>query len=211
MLALNADFESAMRAANAAAAVVVGKRGTATASAAELRSRILPAATLASEEKVVFDWVVLDDHLAEWRKQGLRIGFTNGCFDLLHPGHVKLLASARAACDRLVVGLNSDGSVARLKGAGRPVQPVQARAEVLAALEAVDLVAVFEEDTPEKLIARVKPTVLVKGADYTREQVVGREIVEALGGEIILVDLVPGHSTSSMVERTRAPKTRSSG
>ncbi|HET7190288.1 MAG TPA: D-glycero-beta-D-manno-heptose-7-phosphate kinase [Pseudolabrys sp.] len=211
MLALNADFESAMRAANAAAAVVVGKRGTATASAAELRSRILPAATLASEEKVLFDWVVLDDHLAEWRRQGLRIGFTNGCFDLLHPGHVKLLASARAACDRLVVGLNSDASVARLKGAGRPVQPVQARAEVLAALEAVDLVAVFEEDTPEKLIAHVKPTVLVKGADYTREQVVGREIVEALGGEIILVDLVPGHSTSSMVERTRAPKTRSSG
>jgi D-beta-D-heptose 7-phosphate kinase/D-beta-D-heptose 1-phosphate adenosyltransferase len=90
------------------------------------------------------------------------------------------------------------------------VQPVQARAEVLAALEAVDLVAVFEEDTPEKLIARVKPTVLVKGADYTREQVVGREIVEASGGEIILIDLVPGHSTSSMVERTRAPKSRSS-
>jgi D-beta-D-heptose 7-phosphate kinase/D-beta-D-heptose 1-phosphate adenosyltransferase len=209
MLAMQADFEAAMRAANAAAAVVVGKRGTATASAAELRSRILPAATLAPEEKIVFDWNVLDDHLADWRKQGLRVGFTNGCFDLLHPGHVKLLAGARATCDRLVVGLNGDGSVTRLKGAGRPVQPVQARAEVLAALEAVDLVAVFEEDTPEKLITRVKPTVLVKGADYTREQVVGREIVEALGGEIILIDLVPGHSTSSMVERTRAPKSRS--
>jgi D-beta-D-heptose 7-phosphate kinase/D-beta-D-heptose 1-phosphate adenosyltransferase len=209
MLAMQADFEAAMRAANAAAAVVVGKRGTATASVAELRSRILPAATLAPEEKIVFDWNVLDDHLSDWRKQGLRVGFTNGCFDLLHPGHVKLLAGARATCDRLVVGLNGDGSVTRLKGAGRPVQPVQARAEVLAALEAVDLVAVFEEDTPEKLIARVKPTVLVKGADYTREQVVGREIVEALGGEIILIDLVPGHSTSSMVERTRAPKSRS--
>jgi D-beta-D-heptose 7-phosphate kinase/D-beta-D-heptose 1-phosphate adenosyltransferase len=209
MLAIQADFEAAMRAANAAAAVVVGKRGTATASVAELRSRILPAATLAPEEKIVFDWNVLDDHLSDWRKQGLRVGFTNGCFDLLHPGHVKLLAGARATCDRLVVGLNGDGSVTRLKGAGRPVQPVQARAEVLAALEAVDLVAVFEEDTPEKLIARVKPTVLVKGADYTREQVVGREIVEALGGEIVLIDLVPGHSTSSMVERTRAPKSRS--
>ena len=167
MLAMQADFEAAMRAANAAAAVVVGKRGTATASVAELRSRILPAATLAPEEKIVFDWNVLDDHLSDWRKQGLRVGFTNGCFDLLHPGHVKLLAGARATCDRLVVGLNGDGSVTRLKGAGRPVQPVQARAEVLAALEAVDLVAVFEEDTPEKLIARVKPTVLVKGADYT--------------------------------------------
>jgi D-beta-D-heptose 7-phosphate kinase/D-beta-D-heptose 1-phosphate adenosyltransferase len=206
MLAMDADFESAMRAANAAAAVVVGKRGTATLSVAELRSRILPAATLAPEEKIVFDGAVLDEHMSEWRRLGLRVGFTNGCFDLLHPGHVKLLAGARAACDRLVVGLNGDASVTRLKGAGRPVQPVQSRAEVLAALEAVDLVVVFDEDTPKKLIARVKPTVLVKGSDYTREQVVGREIVEALGGQIVLIDLVPGHSTTSMVERSRKPK-----
>lgn len=206
MLAMRADFESAMRAANAAAAVVVGKRGTATVSIAELRSRILPAATLAPEEKIVFDWALLDEHLAEWRRQGLRVGFTNGCFDLLHPGHVRLLAGARAACDRLVVGLNGDASVTRLKGAGRPVQPVQSRAEVLAALEAVDLVVAFDEDTPEKLIAQVKPTVLVKGGDYTREQVVGREIVEALGGEVVLIEIIPGHSTTSMVERSRAPK-----
>ena len=208
MLAMQADFESAMRAANAAAAVVVGKRGTATLSLAELRARILPAASRAPEEKIVFDWALLDEHLAEWRRQGLRVGFTNGCFDLLHPGHVKLLAGARAVCDRLVVGLNGDASVTRLKGPGRPVQQVMARAEVLAALEAVDLVVVFDEDTPEKLIARVQPTVLVKGADYTREQVVGRDIVEASGGEVILIDIVPGHSTSAMVERTRAPKAR---
>ncbi len=206
MLAMRADFESAMRAANAAAAVVVGKRGTATVSVAELRSRILPAATLAPEEKIVFDRVLLDEQLTEWRRQGLRVGFTNGCFDLLHPGHVRLLAGARAACDRLVVGLNGDASVTRLKGAGRPVQPVQSRAEVLAALEAVDLVVVFDEDTPEKLIAQVKPTVLVKGGDYTREQVVGREIVEALGGEVVLIEIMPGHSTTSMVERSRSPK-----
>jgi D-beta-D-heptose 7-phosphate kinase / D-beta-D-heptose 1-phosphate adenosyltransferase len=186
----------------------VGKRGTATLSAAELRSRILPAATLASEEKIVFDWSQLDEHLAAWRKQGLRVGFTNGCFDLLHPGHVKLLAGARAACDRLVVGLNGDASVTRLKGKGRPVQNVQARAEVLAALEAVDLVVVFDEDTPEKLIKHVKPTVLVKGGDYKPEQVVGRDIVEALGGEVILIDMVPGHSTSAMVARSRASKSR---
>jgi len=210
MLAMGADFESAMRASNAAAAVVVGKRGTATLSVAELRTRILPASTLASEEKIIFDWAILDDHLAEWRKQGLRVGFTNGCFDLLHPGHVKLLAGAREACDRLIVGLNGDASVTRLKGAGRPVQPVQSRAEVLAALEAVDLVAIFDEDTPAKLIRHVKPTVLVKGSDYTREEVVGHEIVESLGGEIILIDIVPGHSTTSMVERSRASKSRSS-
>ena len=203
MLALRADFESAMRAANAGAAVVVGKRGTATVSVAELRARILPASTLAPEEKIVFDWAMLDEHLGAWKSQGLRVGFTNGCFDLLHPGHVRLLAAARAACDRLVLGLNSDSSVRRLKGEGRPVQPVGARAEVLAALEAVDLVVVFEEDTPLKLIERVKPTVLVKGGDYTRETVVGYEIVEALGGEIILIDLVPGHSTTAMVERSR--------
>jgi len=206
MLAMGADFESAMRAANAAGAVVVGKRGTATLSVAELRSRILPASTLASEEKIVFDWSLLDEQLAEWRKAGYRIGFTNGCFDLLHPGHVKLLAGARAACDRLVLGLNSDASVTRLKGPGRPVQTEQARAEVLAALEAVDLVVVFEEDTPERLIARVKPSVLVKGGDYTREQVVGREIVEAHGGQVVLIDLVPGHSTTAMVERSRGQK-----
>jgi D-beta-D-heptose 7-phosphate kinase/D-beta-D-heptose 1-phosphate adenosyltransferase len=208
MLALNADFESAMRAANAAAAVVVGKRGTATLSVAELRSRILPAASLAPEEKIVFDWALLDEHLAQWRRAGLRVGFTNGCFDLLHPGHIRLLAGARAACDRLVVGLNGDASVTRLKGEGRPVQPVAARAEVLAALEAVDLVVVFDEDTPAQLIARIKPSVLVKGADYAREQVVGREPVEAAGGEVILIDLVPGYSTSAIVERTRAPKAR---
>jgi D-beta-D-heptose 7-phosphate kinase / D-beta-D-heptose 1-phosphate adenosyltransferase len=203
MLALGADFESAMRAANAGAAIVVGKRGTAAATIAELRARVLPASTLAAEEKIVFDWSVLDEDLKVWNRQRLRVGFTNGCFDLLHPGHVRLLAEARAACDRLVVGLNSDDSVRRLKGEGRPVQPFAARAEVLAALEAVDLVVMFEEETPVKLIERVKPTVLVKGGDYSRETVVGHEMVEALGGEVILVDLVPGQSTTAMVERSR--------
>ena len=208
MLAMNADFESAMRAANAAAAVVVGKRGTATLTVAELRSRILPAASLAPEEKIVFDWALLDEHLGDWRKQGLRIGFTNGCFDLLHPGHVKLLAAARASCDRLVVGLNGDASVTRLKGEGRPVQNVQSRAEVLAALAAVDLVVVFDEDTPKNLIAQVKPTILVKGSDYKREDVVGHDIVEALGGSVVLIDLVPGQSTTSIVQRSRALKSK---
>ncbi len=202
MIATGAELESAVRAANAAAAVVVGKRGTATVTAAELRSRILPAASLAPEEKIIFDWAVLDERLAEWRRQGLRIGFTNGCFDILHPGHIKVLAEARAACDRLVLGLNDDASVKRLKGEGRPMQDVHARAEVLAALEAVDLVVVFGEDTPLKLIERVRPRVLVKGGDYRREDVVGRKVVEAEGGEVMLVDLVPGHSTSALVRRS---------
>jgi D-beta-D-heptose 7-phosphate kinase/D-beta-D-heptose 1-phosphate adenosyltransferase len=205
MLATEKDFEPAVRAANAAAAVVVGKRGTATLSVAELRSRLLPPASLAAEEKVIFDWSVLDERLQEWRRRGLRIGFTNGCFDLLHRGHVALLAQARAACDRLVVGLNDDASVRRLKGDSRPVQDVHSRAEVLAALEAVDLVAVFGEDTPLKLIERVRPQVLVKGGDYRREEVVGHDLVEAAGGETMLVDLVPGHSTTALVRRSASP------
>jgi D-beta-D-heptose 7-phosphate kinase/D-beta-D-heptose 1-phosphate adenosyltransferase len=206
MLAAGADLEAAARAANAAAAVVVGKRGTSTASTAELRHRLLPSASLAAEDKVVFDWSVLDERLAEWR--GLRIGFTNGCFDLLHPGHVRLMTEARAVCDRLVVGLNSDASVKRLKGNDRPVQDQQARAEVLAALEAVDLVVIFEQDTPVDLIRRVKPTVLVKGADYRIDEVVGRDIVEALGGKVVLVDLVPGYSTTAIVQRSAANSAR---
>jgi len=203
MLAMGADFEAAMRAANAAASVVIGKRGTATVSAAELRARILPAAALAPEEKIIFDWRELDEPLAQWRAQDLRIGFTNGVFDLLHPGHIKVLAEARAACDRLVVGLNSDASVRRLKGEGRPMQTEHARAEVLAALEAVDLVVVFEQNTPLELIRRVRPSVLVKGSDYRGKKVVGREFVKANGGTVVLVDLVPGFSTTGIVRRTR--------
>jgi D-beta-D-heptose 7-phosphate kinase/D-beta-D-heptose 1-phosphate adenosyltransferase len=202
LAAMRTPYEFAMRAANAAAAVVVGKRGTSTVSLGELRHRLLPAASLAPEDKIVFDWSVLDERLADWRRHGLRIGFTNGCFDLLHRGHVKLLAEARAACDRLVVGLNSDASTARLKGPSRPINPAEGRAEVLAALEAVDLVVVFEEDTPLELIRRVRPAVLVKGADYRIDQVVGREVVEEAGGDVLLVNLVPGQSTTSLVRRS---------
>jgi D-beta-D-heptose 7-phosphate kinase/D-beta-D-heptose 1-phosphate adenosyltransferase len=202
-LAADADWETALRMANAAAAVAVGKKGTATVTPAELRRKILPHASLVAEEKIVAAGGDLDVHLTEWRRQGLRVGFTNGCFDILHPGHVKVLTAARGACDRLIVGLNSDASVKRLKGEGRPVQDERARAEVLAALEAVDLVAIFEEDTPIDLITRVKPSVLVKGGDYTREQVVGYEVVEACGGEVLLIDILPGHSTTSLVDRAR--------
>ena len=202
-LAGGADQETALRMASAAAAVAVGKRGTATVTLGELRRKILPHASLAAEEKIAASLDDLDTHLAQWREQGLRVGFTNGCFDILHPGHVRVVTQARAACDRLIVGLNSDASVRRLKGADRPVQDERARAEVLAALEAVDLVVIFGEDTPLKLIERIKPGVLVKGGDYTREQVVGHEIVTANGGEVVLVDILPGHSTTSLVQRAR--------
>jgi len=202
-LAAGADWETSLRMANAAAAVTVGKNGTAIVTLPELRRKILPHAYLAAEEKIIGAGGDIDAHLMEWRKQGLRIGFTNGCFDILHPGHVKVLTVARAACDRLVVGLNSDASVKRLKGEGRPVQDEHARAEVLAALEAVDLVAIFEEDTPIGLITQVRPNVLVKGGDYTREQVVGYDVVEAAGGAVMLVDILQGFSTTSLVDRAR--------
>ncbi|MDA9430591.1 D-glycero-beta-D-manno-heptose-7-phosphate kinase [Bradyrhizobium sp. CCBAU 51627] len=202
-----ADWDTALRIASAAAAVAVGKQGTASVSAAELRRKILPHATLAAEEKVVSAPEVLDAKLAEWKQEGLRVGFTNGCFDILHPGHVKVLTAARAACDRLIVGLNSDASVRRLKGADRPVQDERARAEVLAALEAVDLVVIFEEDTPIDLITRITPSVLVKGGDYTREQVVGHEVVEAAGGVVVLVDILKGFSTTALVHRARGGTT----
>jgi len=205
-LAAGADWEAALRTANAAAAVAVSKKGTATVTPAELRRKILPTASLAAEEKIVASGGDLESHLLQWRRQDLRIGFTNGCFDILHPGHVKVLTAARGACDRLIVGLNCDASVRRLKGEGRPVQDERARAEVLAALEAVDLVVLFEEDTPIKLIAQVRPSVLVKGGDYAREQVVGHEIVEANGGAVMLVDILAGFSTTSLVQRAREGK-----
>lgn len=201
-LAAGADYETALRAATAAAAVAVGKTGTAVVTPAEWRRKILPHAFLAAEDKIVAA-ADLEARLAEWRAQQLRVGFTNGCFDILHPGHVKVLTAARATCDRLIVGLNSDASVKRLKGPERPVQDERARAEVLAALEAVDLVVIFEEDTPLKLITQIAPATLVKGGDYTREQVVGHEVVTANGGEVILVDILQGFSTTSLVERAR--------
>jgi D-beta-D-heptose 7-phosphate kinase/D-beta-D-heptose 1-phosphate adenosyltransferase len=205
-LAAGADWETAVRMATAAAAVAVSKKGTAIVTSAELRRKILPHAFLAAEEKIVAASGDFEARLSDWRKQGLRIGFTNGCFDILHPGHVKILTAARAACDRLIVGLNSDASVMRLKGDGRPVQDERARAEVLAALEAVDLVVIFEEDTPIKLITQIKPSALVKGGDYSRAEVVGHEIVEAHGGEVLLVEILPGFSTTSLVDRAREGK-----
>jgi D-beta-D-heptose 7-phosphate kinase/D-beta-D-heptose 1-phosphate adenosyltransferase len=202
-LAAGADWETASRMANAAAAVAVSKKGAAVVTSTELRRKILPHAFLAAEEKILADGEQLDSLLRVWRSGDLRVGFTNGCFDILHPGHVKLLTTARGACDRLIVGLNSDASVKRLKGEGRPVQNERARSEVLAALEAVDLVVLFDEDTPINLITRIRPHVLVKGSDYSREQVVGHEVVETYGGEVRLVDILPGFSTTSLVDRAR--------
>lgn len=136
-----------------------------------------------------------------WRTEGRRIVLTNGCFDLLHPGHISLLAQAAGACDKLIVALNSDASVRRLKGDTRPIQPLEARARVIGALRGVDLVVAFEEDTPLALIAALEPDVLIKGADYTEDEVVGGDLVKARGGRVVLANLVAGESTSAMARR----------
>ena len=140
---------------------------------------------------------------ARWKAAGRSVVFTNGCFDLLHPGHVALLEKARSFGDVLVVGLNSDASVTRLKGPGRPVVSAPERAEALLALEAVTRVVVYDEDTPRDVVAALLPDVLVKGADWAADRIVGREEVEAAGGRVERVELVPGRSTTAVLERIR--------
>ncbi|HRY31437.1 MAG TPA: D-glycero-beta-D-manno-heptose 1-phosphate adenylyltransferase [Bacteroidales bacterium] len=141
--------------------------------------------------------------LALWRFQGRKIVFTNGCFDLIHPGHIDYLSRAAALGDILVIGLNSDASVRRLKGSHRPIMPEQARAMVLAAIHFVNAVVLFDEDTPYRLIAEVKPDILVKGGDYRKDAVVGADLLAAYGGEVIILPFLEGYSTSSIEEKIR--------
>jgi D-beta-D-heptose 7-phosphate kinase/D-beta-D-heptose 1-phosphate adenosyltransferase len=201
----------AMHIANAAAGVVVSKLGTATADIAEVMHELsaqdaqasaglapgsVPGLTSLEAAKAL---------AARWRDQGFAVGFTNGCFDILHPGHVSLLAFARSKCDRLIVALNTDESVSRLKGPTRPVNTLAQRAQVMAAIRHVDAVVAFGEDTPLELITALVPDVLVKGADYTVDRVVGADVVQAAGGRVVLAELVPGQSTTGIIARMREP------
>jgi len=199
-MAAGADLATAVELANLAAGVVVQKAGTATVTPdelveAEVAERIAPAeAKIATAERMARE-------AALWRERGLKVGFTNGCFDILHRGHIAYLAQAREWCDRLIVGLNSDRSVRSLKGEGRPVNDLESRALVLAGLRSVDLVVAFEEETPVRLIEAARPDVLVKGSDYQLEGVVGRELVESWGGQVRLADFVDGHSTTATISK----------
>ncbi|RMF07111.1 MAG: D-glycero-beta-D-manno-heptose 1-phosphate adenylyltransferase [Candidatus Neomarinimicrobiota bacterium] len=143
------------------------------------------------------------NQIRDWQGAGDRVVFTNGCFDLLHPGHLALLEAARDLGDHLVVGVNSDTSVRRLKGPERPLIPEKDRARLLDGLKPVDLVVVFSELTPRSLIARLGPDILVKGGDYSPDQVVGRTEVEARGGRVVIVPLVPGYSTTALLQRLK--------
>jgi D-beta-D-heptose 7-phosphate kinase / D-beta-D-heptose 1-phosphate adenosyltransferase len=189
---------AALALAAAAAGIVVGKRGTATATPAEIRQAVRRQGGLGQDVKIL-EGDTAGEIVRTWQAEGLKVGFTNGCFDILHAGHVALLAQARKSCDRLVVGLNSDASVRRLKGPTRPVHTEDLRAFVLAALEAVDAVVVFGEDTPLHLITTLRPDVLMKGADYTIDTVVGADVVQAYGGAVKLIPLVPGLSTTGIL------------
>ncbi|MBM3550228.1 MAG: D-glycero-beta-D-manno-heptose-7-phosphate kinase [Alphaproteobacteria bacterium] len=197
-LAAGLDVTSGARVANAAAGIAVGKRGTGVVRAIELAAALFGSAQ--GDPKIVERRAALAI-VCDWKRQGLKVGFTNGCFDLLHPGHVELLKRSRAGCDRLLVALNSDASARRLKGPTRPVQNETARSRVMASIASVDLVTLFEEDTPLELIDLLKPDVLIKGADYTIETVVGADVVQAYGGKVLLVPLEAGHSTSSIIAR----------
>jgi rfaE bifunctional protein, domain II len=153
------------------------------------------------QSKIVFDRSELDNMLAIWRFKDQKIVFTNGCFDIIHRGHVEYLAQAASLGTQLIIGLNTDASVKRLKGAARPVQDENTRALVLAAFGFVSRVVLFEEDTPLELIKQVQPDILVKGGDYQTEDIVGYDIVKAKGGEIVTIDLVKGYSTTNIINK----------
>jgi len=195
------SLPQAARLANAAAGIVVSKLGTATVELDELMLEL--ARDVRDKEwhqAKHFGLAEAEALVRRWKGRGLRVGFTNGCFDIMHAGHVALLAAARAECDRLIVALNTDPGVRRLKGPNRPLNRLTDRAAVIAAVEAVDAVIGFDEDTPLELIRRLQPDVLVKGGDYTVETVVGAADVQAAGGRVVLVDLVEGHSTTHLIQ-----------
>jgi D-beta-D-heptose 7-phosphate kinase/D-beta-D-heptose 1-phosphate adenosyltransferase len=197
-----AALPEATELANKACNIVVSKVGTAAVHTGELL-RALRSAEFETAEAKVSPLSEVVDAVARWRAQGAVIGFTNGCFDLIHAGHVSLLTQAKANCDRLVVGLNSDDSVRRLKGDDRPINNETARAMVLASLSAVDAVVLFAEETPMRLIEAIRPDVLVKGADYGEDEVVGAPFVKSYGGRVVLAQLAPEHSTSGTISRIR--------
>nr|WP_314429093.1 D-glycero-beta-D-manno-heptose 1-phosphate adenylyltransferase [uncultured Brevundimonas sp.] len=204
-LGAGATLEQAVQFAILASGVVVGKSGTAVVTPAELiEAEMSQHAALAHSKVTPLD--ELADQVEAWKRQGLKVGFTNGCFDILHRGHVAYLAQARNWCDRLVVALNTDASVRRLKGEGRPVNDLDSRAAVIGGLASVDRVTAFDDPTPIALIERLKPNVLIKGSDYTKDKVVGAAEVESWGGVVRLADFADGYSTTKTIEKMTGDK-----
>jgi D-beta-D-heptose 7-phosphate kinase/D-beta-D-heptose 1-phosphate adenosyltransferase len=207
-IAAQVPMVEGMRMANHAAGIVVSKLGTANVTREELAASldadhaspsINDGRLLDADDAAALRWA--------WAKEKLSVGFANGCFDLLHPGHVSLIRQAAESCDRLIMALNTDESVRRLKGSTRPIQDEQSRAEVMGGLKGVAAVVLFGEDTPLELITKLQPDVLIKGADYTVDRVVGADIVHARGGRVVLAELSPGQSTTGLARLAAAPAT----
>ena len=202
--AVGYPLAQAMRLANTAAGIVVSKLGTATVELDELMLELARDVRDTEWHRTKhYSLAETEALVRRWKSRKLRVGFTNGVFDIVHAGHVALLAAARAQCDRLIVALNTDRGVRRLKGPKRPVNALADRAAVIAAIEAVDAVISFDEETPIELIRRLKPDILVKGGDYTIETVVGAADVQESGGRVVLVDLVEGRSTTGLIHAIR--------
>lgn len=199
-IAMGLGAPQAAQLANLAAGVVVGRLGTAVATAQDLKTALMASEKTSGLYKIM-PLAAAQSQAEQWKREGKIVGFTNGCFDLMHSGHLSLLHETKSHCDKLIIGLNSDDSVRRLKGPTRPVNGEVERALMLAALSVVDMVVIFEEDTPRTLIEALKPGVLVKGADYQRHQVVGHDIVDRYGGKVILVPIKEGYSTTNIIRK----------
>jgi D-beta-D-heptose 7-phosphate kinase/D-beta-D-heptose 1-phosphate adenosyltransferase len=203
-LSVGAPLLEGARLANLAAGLAVARRGTTVITSMDLQLAKQGAPYFITAEKVISGQDI-EAIVRHWRREGSTIVLTNGCFDMLHAGHVELIRRAKVHGDRLIVALNSDISVRRLKGAGRPIQDEASRAAVIASLAAVDLVVVFAEDTPLDLIETIRPDILVKGADYTMDQVIGADLVRSYGGRVALEPLVGAYSTSAILQRIITP------
>lgn len=198
--AAGAPMREAVELANLAGGVVVGRLGTAVVHRTDLTAALYAHRAVSLQQKIL-PLETACDMVANFKREGLSVGFTNGCFDIMHAGHISLLLDAKARCDKLLVGLNTDASVRGLKGPTRPVNAEMDRAQILAALSMVDGVILFDEETPLNLIKALQPDVLMKGADYTKEQVVGWEAVESYGGRVELIPLKDGYSTTGIIKK----------
>lgn len=198
-LAAGVDMATAAAISNSAAGIVVEKSGTATVTASELMARTGQAIHQYHDELMALDALLA--RVENWKKRGFTIGFTNGCFDLLHAGHLHNFIEAKKECDRLIVAVNSDASVKRLKGETRPVQSLEDRARVLAHIREIDAVCMFEEDTPYDLIQKLQPDILIKGGDYKPEDIAGYDIVRARGGRVVTIPLLEGFSTTATIAK----------
>lgn len=206
-LANDYSITDAMMIANAASSVAVSKVGTSPVSFDEIYDELKRN----KQTRSISNNTSINQNndlnlISKWRAHGLKVGFTNGCFDLLHPGHISIINEATKHCNRLVVAINSDASVRRLKGESRPIQNQSSRASVISALSGVDMVVVFDEDTPLEIIKKIQPDVLIKGADYQEHEIIGADIIKANGGKIVRVDLILGHSTTGLVEKSKHGK-----